>query len=106
MVPTWRMDPRPDLATDHALWHLLLTEIVQDEELGWTLNGARCAGCQIVHKGSGFAIQPIIDPKLGFNDEAEWIEFRAKWLVPMQAEIAQAMRELRKRATMPDATAV
>ncbi|WP_156040132.1 hypothetical protein [Alicyclobacillus macrosporangiidus] len=94
MAPTWRMDPRPDLVMDHALWHLLLSEIVQDEELGWTLNGARCAGCRLVwHKGR-LKLEPILDPKLGFDNESDWLEFRDKWLVPMQARIADALRRL------------
>lgn len=94
MAPTWRMDPRPDLIADHDLWELLLTKVVQDDELGWVLNGARCAGCRLVWDKDRLKLEPILNPKLGFDNESDWLELRDKWLAPMQTRIADALRRL------------
>ncbi|WP_041708619.1 hypothetical protein [Alicyclobacillus acidocaldarius] len=90
----WAWDPRPDLQLDHDLWKLLLTEIVTDEELGWVLNGARCAGCRLVWNGRQYRIEPTIDPRLGFNDEEEWSDFREKYLVPSAQQIQKVLKLL------------
>ena len=90
----WRWDPRPDLVSDHELWKLLLTQVVDDEETGLTLNGARCAGCTLKWENGTYHIVPIIDPRLGFDSEQDWLEFREKWLVPMGRQIAAYLRQL------------
>ncbi|WP_237699881.1 hypothetical protein [Alicyclobacillus acidocaldarius] len=90
----WRWDPRSELTLDHDVWELLLTKVVDDEEIGWILNGARCAGCRLFLTDGHYRIEPTIDPKRGFDTKEDWEEFRRQWLLPNAGKITAALRKL------------
>ena len=41
-----------------------------------------------------YHIVPIIDPRLGFDSEQDWLEFREKWLMPMKQQIVSYLKKL------------
>ena len=90
----WDWDPRPDLVSDHRLWEVLLTQIVDDEAAGWVLNASRCDGATLRWDNGMYHIVPIIDPRLGFDSEEDWREFREKWLMPMKQQIVSYLKKL------------
>jgi len=77
---------------------------VSDDTLGWTLNAVRCGGATLRWENGMYHIVPIIDPRLGFDSERDWLEFREKWLLPMKVEITQALKRLAKITRLEDAS--
>ncbi|ACV58115.1 hypothetical protein [Alicyclobacillus acidocaldarius] len=104
MAHDWRWDPRPDLVSDHRLWEVLLTQVVNDDATGWTLNAARCGGATLRWDNGMYHIVPIIDPRLGFDSQEDWQSFREKWLVPMGKQIAKALKSLGKACDVEQAS--
>lgn len=51
-----------------------------------------------------YHIVPIIDPRLGFDSEQDWLEFREKWLLSMKVEITQALKRLAQATRLEDAS--
>jgi len=51
-----------------------------------------------------YHIVPIIDPRIGFDSEEDWLEFREKWLMPMKVEITQALKRLAQVTRLEDAS--
>jgi hypothetical protein len=102
MPPDWRGDPRPDIIADHALWQQLLRRI-DDPELGWLLNGARCAGTMIAWADGEPKLRPLIDPARGFASAEAWHDFRDRWLRPRAADIAQALSMLTRLGSQASA---
>ncbi|ACV57536.1 hypothetical protein [Alicyclobacillus acidocaldarius] len=67
---------------------------MDDEAAGWVLNASRCDGATLRWDNGMYHIVPIIDPRLGFDSEEDWREFREKWLMPMKQQIVSYLKKL------------
>lgn len=89
------IDPRPDLASDSALWTVLLmaaAEVDGDVSDGVTgiLHGLRCLGARLMPVTTGGARL-----EHGEIPPAEWLTYRARYLVPRAAMVTRLLKGLR-----------
>lgn len=78
--PQYDCDPRPDLIEDSWVWDWLLARLSGEAQA--LFHGFRCLGFRIRSRGERVVLVPTILPDLGFSSEAEYQEFRARWMVP------------------------
>lgn len=80
-----RYDPRPDIAHDHQLWKLLLTEAEKvDRQLFGNLHGFRCIGAELQVSDNKLKLISKTD---FFNSNGDWQEYRKEFLFPFKDEI-------------------
>ena len=82
-------DPRPDLATDHDLWQIVL-ELAREtsDQVYGVLHGLRCGGTTLFWRQDGklhLDYQSVLD----FMDKDTLL---SQWLRPLTAEITQVIR--------------
>lgn len=84
-------DPRPDLASDSAVWSRLLSLAHGDcgedaDSLFWVLQGMRCMGTSLVKGTSGW--------KLEAGQNKAYAADRARYLVPNSDKVLALLRRL------------
>ncbi|WP_143014376.1 MULTISPECIES: hypothetical protein [unclassified Paenibacillus] len=109
------VDPRPDLADDMHLWHVLLKMAAEDDQragrvygvddntLCGVLNGIRCGGTRIRPGKNGWVIRPDIDPSghTAWTTQEEYDYIKARYLQPWVSQIAGLLQELKSTHPLP-----
>ncbi len=90
----YRIDPRPDLEEDSALWTKLLTSALSlNVELTQVLHAMRGGGTMLLKQGDRYVIKPLIDSKTGWDSLQDYEEIRDKYMLPHKDHIVQLLKE-------------
>jgi hypothetical protein len=90
------IDPRPDLTSDSREWTRLLSMAEGiNLELTGTLHGMRCCGLRLIREVQGYSLRPEFNPETSkWNNQAEYMADRDKWLAPFGREIIGLLNRL------------
>ncbi len=95
-------DPRPNLKGDSDLWTRLF-ELARggDDNLLGALLAVRCQGALLEKKARSYVIRPVVDltGAEGWASQAEYEDFKGKWMEPYRKEIAGLLKALGGSAT-------
>lgn len=94
-IETEIQDPRPDLIEDSKLWKRLLN-MAKDKNrlLAITLHGFRCCGLRIQKDSIGYVLRPEFNTNSQWQNQAEYEEYRNKWLMRYRQEIIGLLDKL------------
>jgi hypothetical protein len=89
-------DPRPDLKNDSEGWTIFLTIAEKiNLELAGTLHGMRCCGLRLIREAQSYSLRPEFNPETSkWNNQAEYMADRDKWLAPFGREIIGLLNQL------------
>lgn len=91
----YRIDPRPGLEEDSALWTELLTNATAiNIEVTQVLHAMRGGGTVIVQQEERYVLKPLIDSKTGWGSSEEYAETRDKYLLPHKDQIIGLLKGL------------
>lgn len=83
MADKHETDPRPDLILDSKVWARLLALAWRTAPALWpALHGGRCIGWRLSKGAKGWRIT---------SDDPDYAEDRARYLLPMRAELAELL---------------
>ena len=92
-LDAWQFDPRPDLAEDSRLWHLLLmhcraTEDDGPDSLYGALHGFRCLGARLA------VVKGRVRLFRGDITEDEYAALRTRWLQPHHKRLTELLESM------------
>ena len=85
-------DPRPDLSDDSWLWDWLLKRLTGEDQ--GLFHAFRCAGFRLNSRDGRAVLEPTILPALGFATQAEYQEFKERWMVPNREIILSTLQKV------------
>lgn len=89
------LDPRPDLIEDSKIWIKFLNMAKEkNKELGATLHGFRCCGLRLYKDKIGYILRPEFNYHSQWKNQAEYEEYRKKWLMPYKEELIYLLNML------------
>jgi hypothetical protein len=90
----YRIDPRPDLEEDSALWTQLLTNSVAiDIEVTRVLHAIRGGGTLLMKQGDRYVLKPLIDSKTGWESPEDYAKIRDTYMLPHKDQIIELLKE-------------